>query len=619
MPISIGSNISSLVAQRRLGEATSTLERTYERLSSGMRINRASDDAAGLAVSQSLNTQARVYSRSILNVNDHLSAIQIASGAAGQITNALTRMIELSEQAANGVYGNPQRSALENEANALKNEINRIIESTTFQGRLLLDGNYTNSRVQLGDTTSNLFVSISSITGTLKPNGTFAAGVSFGSANGEADHVATADFNGDGILDTALTSSTLAGGLIMMLGNGDGTFQAGITIGNGGSGVVAVDFDQDGDQDLLTNTFSNGNVFVYLNNGNGTFGSSVTYVSGLTLGSADSSRLKVGDMNGDGKLDIVLGSQSLASMAILYGNGNGTLQAGVTYALSTNPRVLDLGDIDGDGDLDIVGVSAGGLFQTIRNNGGGSFTSSNYAATTNGRDLRLSDLNGDGNLDYLIADAAGLYVGLGNGDGTFGAAANVRSGNYQGVAIKDINDDGVLDLVGAANGYITTSFGNGNGTFRAGASYAAHASTNDLIIADFDKDGLNEILTAGGTSGQAGQLSFFEALGTAGVAGVDFSTIASARDALDRLRSTLQSTSSNVGSIGAMEARLGIAKKVLEITRENYLAAQSRIQDADIAEETATLVRTQILQKIGASILGQANLAPQIALKLLKG
>jgi len=584
-----------------------------------MRINRASDDAAGLAVSTSLNFQSRVYSRSILNVNDHLSAIQIASGAAGQITNVLSRMIELSEQASNGVYGVAQRGALEDEANSLKNEINRIIDTTTFQGRLLLDGSYTNSRVQLGDTTSNLFVNISSITGYQRPDGTFSAGVSFGGANGEADYITSADFNGDGILDTAIASSTLANGLIMMLGNGDGTFQAGVTIGTGGAGVIAVDFDQDGDQDLLSNSYSNGQVFVYLNNGSGSFGTSITYSSGLTPGSADSIRLKVGDMNGDGKLDIVVGSLSLASMAILYGNGNGTLQAGVTVALNTNPRVIDLGDIDGDGDLDVMAVTAGGSLQTIKNNGGGNFSSSSYAVATNGREMQLADLNGDGKLDYVIADAAGLYVGLGNGNGTFGAVSNFRSGNYQGVEIKDINDDGILDIVGVGNGFFTTSFGNGNGTFRAGVSYAAHASTNDLVIADFDKDGLNEILTAGGTSGQTGQLSLFEALGSAGVAAVDFSSIQSSREALDRLRNTLASTSANIGSIGAMEARLGIAKSVLEITRENYLSAQSRIQDADIAQESANLVRTQILQQVGAAVLAQANQSPQIALRLLQG
>ena len=103
MPITIGSNIQSLGAQRQLAKASDAVTQSYERLSSGMRITKASDDAAGLAISMSLSTDSRIFTQSIRNVNDAISATSIASGATGELGNILIRIIELAEQSANGI------------------------------------------------------------------------------------------------------------------------------------------------------------------------------------------------------------------------------------------------------------------------------------------------------------------------------------------------------------------------------------------------------------------------------------------------------------------------------------------------------------------------------------
>ena len=143
MSITIGSNIASLQAQRRLSIASDRLGSTYERLSSGQRINKASDDAAGLAIADSLRANQRVASVAIRNANDGISTIAIADSALGEIGNVLSRLAELSEQSANGVFSTTQRSALQNEFTALSSEIERIAVTTEFNGVRLLSGNST--------------------------------------------------------------------------------------------------------------------------------------------------------------------------------------------------------------------------------------------------------------------------------------------------------------------------------------------------------------------------------------------------------------------------------------------------------------------------------------------
>src|SRR3954462_6747624 len=108
MPITINTNVASLSAQRRLSSSTGDLRKTFEKLSSGLRINRASDDAAGLAIADNLRADGRIASVAIRNANDGISAISIADGALDKIGNVLGRMAELSEQSANGTLGTSQ-------------------------------------------------------------------------------------------------------------------------------------------------------------------------------------------------------------------------------------------------------------------------------------------------------------------------------------------------------------------------------------------------------------------------------------------------------------------------------------------------------------------------------
>jgi flagellin len=140
MAINIRTNLPALSAQRNLDATSNRLTTSYQRLSSGLRINRASDDAAGLAIAENLRANSATATVAMRNANDGISVITIADQAVGQVTSVLNRMAELAEQSANGVIDNTQRSALQNEFSALASEIERIAVTTKFNGLNLIKG-----------------------------------------------------------------------------------------------------------------------------------------------------------------------------------------------------------------------------------------------------------------------------------------------------------------------------------------------------------------------------------------------------------------------------------------------------------------------------------------------
>jgi flagellin len=167
MAITIGSNISSLQAQRRLANSSEQLNSTFQRLSSGQRINKASDDAAGLAIADALRSNIRVGQVAVRNANDGISSIGIADASLADIGNVLSRLAELAEQSSNGTFSVSQRSALQNEFTALGSEVERIAVTTEFNGVKLLSGN-NNLVLQVGfDSTSTSQISFTGVQGTL--------------------------------------------------------------------------------------------------------------------------------------------------------------------------------------------------------------------------------------------------------------------------------------------------------------------------------------------------------------------------------------------------------------------------------------------------------------------
>ena len=178
MGLNIRTNVESIHAQGQLTETTNKLRTSYARLSSGLRITRAADDAAGLAIAEQLKADARIASVAIRNANDGISLIAITDGAMNELTNVLVRMGELAEQSANGVYSTVQRSALQLEFGALGSELQRIADTTVFNGVSLLNGN-ASVILQVGlNGASTAQVSYSSVDATLTALGLAATGSS---------------------------------------------------------------------------------------------------------------------------------------------------------------------------------------------------------------------------------------------------------------------------------------------------------------------------------------------------------------------------------------------------------------------------------------------------------
>lgn len=146
----INTNIQSMNAQRNLSKSQSTLSTSMQRLSSGLRINSAKDDAAGLAISERMTTQTRGLTVAARNANDGISMAQTAEGALGSLTSNLQRIRELAVQARNATNSAEDRAALNEEVQQLKEEINRVARDTSFNGTKLLDGSFTNMAFQVG-------------------------------------------------------------------------------------------------------------------------------------------------------------------------------------------------------------------------------------------------------------------------------------------------------------------------------------------------------------------------------------------------------------------------------------------------------------------------------------
>jgi flagellin len=146
----IQTNVSSLGAQRTLGQTNEALSTTFKRLSTGLRINSAKDDAAGLQISNQLTSQINGLGVASRNANDGISMAQTAEGALQETTNLLQRMRDLSIQSANGSNSSSQRNALQAEVTQIQAEVNRIADTTAFGGRNLLDGSFGSSSFQVG-------------------------------------------------------------------------------------------------------------------------------------------------------------------------------------------------------------------------------------------------------------------------------------------------------------------------------------------------------------------------------------------------------------------------------------------------------------------------------------
>ena len=623
MAISIGSNIASLQAQRRLRTGTDTLEKIFERVASGLRINRASDDAAGLAIASSLNADRRIYSAALRNVNDGISALNIAEGGLQQLSGIVTRIAELAEQSANGVYSSAQRSALDSEARALRSEYERISESTTFNGISLLDGRVNiglqvdkNTYLENGTNAGQLGITLGSSAATAVGDGTFEAASPISGVS--TVKIASADLNGDGHAD--LINQVFAG-FDVRLGDGASNFDAPISSsggpGSGGVGFIETsDLDHDGDLDVVSDGPSGARV--YLNDGNG----SLTFRENI----GSNGPVVLGDINNDGFDDLINADQfGTGDVSVYLNDGDGTFSLSTSFAESTDPYRLNLIDLNNDSNLDLIStdLTSGNVSTRMGNGSGGFGAQTVYSPGASAMELDFGDVNGDGHVDMIgITNFAfGAYLRLGRSDGTFESASTVSS--LPNIAftfqLQDLNGDGAEDVVTTTGTQAQSYINNGDGVFTLADSVSITGNgTERVAFGDFDGDGVADLVV---TDPSASSIGIYTANSTYQGTLESFSLLSkdSALAALDQMRNYLPRISSELGGIGSMQSRLESTVRNLTGRSEAVAGAQARIEDADIAVEGANLIRTQILQRAAASVLSQANQLPALALQLLGG
>ena len=614
--ITINSNISALTAQRRLGESTKKLQDSFARLSSGLRINRASDDAAGLAIASGLTTDRRVFNQGVRNLNDGLSAANIADSSVESLSHIVMRLEELAEQAANGTIGHKQRASLDAEAQALSREYFRIARSAEFNGQQLLDGSIGDVRLQGGyGESGGLLGGFGGEIGT----GTFQSAVSFAAT--ALASLTLGDLNLDGALD--LISADLLGSIAVSLGNGDGSFavRSDYTTGGLTRCVELGDVNGDGVLDLVSADDNVNQVSVMLGNGDGSFAEHVTYAPG-----AHPWYVALGDLNSDGVLDLATVDNTVNKASVMLGNGDGTFRARTSYSTGSAPSSLAFGDLNGDAVLDMVVTNrSGNRISALLGNGDGSFQA--QTSFTTGffpGGAKLADLNADNRIDVVFAETGDVAVMLGNGDGSFGVRTTFVSGTSPGVpTLGDVNGDGVLDVAISdfPNNQGQIMLGNGNGSFRVGVSLDI-SNPGSVAFGDLNGDGVVDMAGAGNDAVDGDKAFVFLAITTNGTSPLlpfDLGTMAGARQALPVFKQKLDQLSAQRGEIGVFQSRIGVALNNLQVAAENYASAASQITDADVADESAQLVKNQILQQAGSAILAQANSEPQLALKLLGG
>lgn len=612
MSISLRSNLSSLRAQRQLGEVGAELASTFERLSSGQRINRSADDAAGLAIATSLESRARVYTRGIQNLNDGTSLIAIADAALNELSSISIRLIELSEQASNESYSSDQREALDAEAQALSKEYTRIVQTTSFNNVSLFNGDLQGLRLQAGYATNG---SIHSSLGGAMGTGAIGSVTSY-AADALPYYIGLGDLNNDGNLDM-LAANVMSGAISALLGNGDGTFQTRINTSGLGStnGLAIGDTNSDGVLDVLN--VNGASITVLTGNGDGTFQSQGNLApNGMAVAAA------LSDINGDGWSDIISANPATASVSVFINNGDGSFASRVNYTTAAGPASLVLGDFNGDGAEDIVTAnSTGSNLSLLLGNGDGTFQAKSDfgVATITHAEISAGDVNHDGHLDILTANGSSSSVSifLGNGNGTFQSRVNYAAGNsVTDAEFGDMNGDGNLDIVtsNSFSGSVSILLGNSDGTFRAKTDYTV-AGTYNVELGDLNNDGVVDL--ASGTSGQLGVALGRTRDGVSPILPFSLQTLADARQSLAPLRRTLDRITVQRGVLGAFQSRIQTATNVLARTAENFRASEARIKDVDIATEAANSTRLKILQDLSGAVLGQANQAPELALKLL--
>jgi hypothetical protein len=400
----------------------------------------------------------------------------------------------------------------------------------SFQAPVAIDGGMLPIAMAVGHFTSdgNLDLAVANAAGgdvTIllgHGHGTFNSAPDFPAGAG-AFSIAAGDFTGTGVLDL-VTANTRNDTISILFGKGDGTFQAPVTYATGHlpESVAVADLTGNGIQDIIVasaGTGTDGTISVLLGNGDGTFQAPITFDPGLRFFFPKS--VAVGEFDGDGLRDLAVsydGAAGEAGILVLAGNGDGSFRLlnNLSFSHLSSAGRLAVADLNGDGTDDLVlpadSVNSGGV-EVLLGDGHGGFHDVGFTATTVGGASAVAVGNfGNGFPDLAVTNFLSHTVSvlLGNGSGLFlqPPVNYTVGGNPRSVLVADVEGNGILDIITANSTGNTVSLlrGNRDGTFQAEIRYLTGSGTNAVVVGDFNGDGALDLATANGVSGNVSVL-----------------------------------------------------------------------------------------------------------------
>ncbi|MBN8554598.1 MAG: VCBS repeat-containing protein [Deltaproteobacteria bacterium] len=614
----INSNLPSMNIQRQLNLTTTAIARSLQRLSSGSRISSAFDgDTASLSIANKLEAQTRGLLQANQNMNVAQGMLVSAESGMDSQINIVIRMREIAIEAANGTLSTTDRSNLNLELNQLFQEFQRVTNSTEFNGTKLLDGSLGQKALQTTANTQNGQDMVKFEIGNLSAgnvftrtigSGTYATAATYGTSTNVYASVA-GDFNGDGYQDIAVQNSNST--VSVFINKKDGTFERGVnyTVGatsSAGAKIRAADITGDGILELLTMDSTDATISILKGNGDGTFQARSTKTG--------YSALEIGDVNGDGKADIVTTLDG-ASVSVYLGQGGGSFASASSAGPSSGGiGGLSLADINGDGKLDLIYQDNDIASMTsYLGLGNGTFTGPTTWSTMNSTSSKINfgDFNNDGKIDFL----AGGYLFKGNGNGTFQTETLVGTGGVD-MATGDFNNDGNLDFIEINVGNM--KFGTGSGTFTSNGAVSIGSTPSSAIGVDVNNDGALDLISTNNIASGTMTARLANGVSAFTASTIDVSTQTKAQSLLTIIDNALGSLKTEQAKIAGLHSRLDVGLANNLLLSENLSEARSRTRDVDVALETAELVRNQVLQQAQVSVLTQANVQWQSVAELLK-
>lgn len=659
----INHNLMAMNAHRQLQNTNYAQKKSMEKLSSGLRINRAGDDAAGLAISEKMRAQIRGLNQASRNASYGIDLIQNAEGALNESHAILQRMRELADQAASDTNVTVDRSEIQKEMNQLSSEINRIGNTTEYNTMSLLEGSRANtlttftgnfgsaSGASTADVSGSVGVDNVSFTGTSLTSGSHSLEISVAAEDHADQSVSDADF-------------TISGGSSM--NNGDLTFSGGVTLANvnytsGSNLVFTVEVSGSDNYLHIQSSGASGAVDDYVkfaadgslsyNN----FGISFDITS-LDSGVVDGAQMFFSDAvtSGAGSLGTVLEGYDAANTGendwvtdITIGTPNSGISSG---SFLPDQKIVWTIQLSGDGESGFF-ISGTGQSGTVINDvfsgvdlTSTSFTYNNYGLNfTIGSGTGISGATGD----KVQFTTTPTYTWNATVDGSGSTA--IASGQSGGATVTatDFQVGGIeFDSSGLSTGSGSfTVFTEGSSGTDNSLNFQIGANQNQsmaLSIGDMRANSIS-ITAASGTGGGAQVVNLSRAYegitsgsdnamtayftSTKNVTdgtnatdveyALDVSTHDKAAAAVTVINDAIEQVSSERSKLGAVQNRLEHTIKNLDTSAENLQASESTIRDVDMAKEMMNYTKQNILSQAATSMLAQANQAPQGVLQLL--